>query len=68
MSGFVLYNDFTARDEQWKQTRQGVFGSTGTAKSSASALGTEVVTPDEVLPYLATSSGLEGTVTVNGER
>jgi 2-keto-4-pentenoate hydratase/2-oxohepta-3-ene-1,7-dioic acid hydratase in catechol pathway len=64
IGGFLVCNDFTARDEQWRQVRHGIFGPTGKAKTFATGLGVQVVTPDEVLPHL---ERLTGEIRVNGQ-
>lgn len=64
IGGFVIFNDLSARDVQWREHRQGLFGPLGKAKSFANALGAEVVTADELLPRLG---DLRGRIRVNGE-
>lgn len=64
IGGFVLLNDVSARDTQWDEYRNGIFGPVIKAKTFANQLGTEVITADEVRPVL---ESLEGEVRVNGE-
>ena len=64
IGGFVLVNDISARDTQWDEYRNGVFGPVIKAKTFANMLGTEVVTADEVWPVV---DKLQGEVRVNGE-
>jgi len=65
IGGFVVVNDLSARDVQWREVRHGLFGPVTKAKTFASAMGAEVVSADEVLPR-ARALGAE--VRVNGER
>ncbi|MGB3770104.1 MAG: fumarylacetoacetate hydrolase family protein [Rhodococcus sp. (in: high G+C Gram-positive bacteria)] len=64
IGGFVVFNDFSARDVQWDEQRNGPFGPVIKTKTFGSSMSAEVVTADEVLPHLGE---LDGTVTVNGE-
>ncbi|WP_285186800.1 fumarylacetoacetate hydrolase family protein [Rhodococcus sp. MEB041] len=64
IGGFVVFNDFSARDVQWDEQRNGPFGPVVKTKTFGSSVSAEVVTADEVLPHL---TDLRGTVTVNGE-
>jgi 2-keto-4-pentenoate hydratase/2-oxohepta-3-ene-1,7-dioic acid hydratase in catechol pathway len=64
VGAFLVLNDFTARDEQWRQVRGGIFGPLGKAKTFATAIGAELVTPDEVLPSV---DDLTASVSVDGE-
>ncbi|MFC7959997.1 fumarylacetoacetate hydrolase family protein [Rhodococcoides kroppenstedtii] len=64
LGGFVVFDDFSARDTQWVEQRQGLFGPVIKTKTFASSMSAEVVTADEILPLL---DDLGGTVTVNGE-
>ena len=64
IGGFVLLNDISARDTQWDEYRNGVFGPVVKAKTFANLLGTEVVTADEVWPVV---DRLQGEIRVNGE-
>ena len=64
IGGFVVFNDFSARDVQWDEQRNGPFGPVVKTKTFGSSMSAEVVTADEVLPHL---TDLRGTVTVNGE-
>jgi 2-keto-4-pentenoate hydratase/2-oxohepta-3-ene-1,7-dioic acid hydratase in catechol pathway len=63
VGGFVVFNDFSARDAQWDEVRNGLFGPVIKAKSFASAMSAEVVSADEILPHLRE---LAGAVRVNG--
>jgi 2-keto-4-pentenoate hydratase/2-oxohepta-3-ene-1,7-dioic acid hydratase in catechol pathway len=63
IGGFVLVNDWSARDVQIPEMTEAQFGPVK-AKHFASSIGAEVVTPDEVLPYV---DGLAARVRVNGE-
>lgn len=64
IGGFVILNDWTARDTQWDDTRRGTFGGVVKAKTFANSMSAVVVTADEVLPRWR---GLIGSVLVNGE-
>ncbi|MER6952396.1 MULTISPECIES: fumarylacetoacetate hydrolase family protein [unclassified Streptomyces] len=64
IGGFVVMNDWTARDIQWDDTRRGTFGGVVKAKTFAGAMSAVVVTADEVLPRWRE---LTGRVLVNGE-
>ncbi|WP_433830872.1 fumarylacetoacetate hydrolase family protein [Actinoplanes sp. CA-015351] len=64
IGGFVIFNDWTARDTQWDDTRRGTFGGVVKAKTFANAMSAIVVTADEVLPRWRE---LTGRVVVNGE-
>lgn len=64
IGGFVVLNDLSARDVQWREHRDGVLGPLGKTKTFANALGAEVVTADELLPRIG---ALAGRVRVNGE-
>jgi 2-keto-4-pentenoate hydratase/2-oxohepta-3-ene-1,7-dioic acid hydratase in catechol pathway len=64
IGGFVVVNDWSARDTQWDDTRHGTFGGVVKAKTFANAMSSVVVTADEVLPRWRE---LTGQVTVNGE-
>ena len=63
MGGFVVINDFSARDVQYPEMTSG-FGPVK-AKNFANGMSATVVTADEVLPHL---ESLAVQVTVNGER
>jgi 2-keto-4-pentenoate hydratase/2-oxohepta-3-ene-1,7-dioic acid hydratase in catechol pathway len=52
IGGFLVLNDFSARDEQWRQVRGGIFGPLGKTKTFATAVGADLVTPDDVLPHI----------------
>lgn len=64
IGGFVVFDDFSARDVQWQEQRTAPFGPVVKTKTFGSSMSAEVVTADEILPHL---SDLRGTVTVNGE-
>lgn len=64
IGGFAVFNDFSARDTQWRELRDGLFGPVIKAKTFASALSCEVVSADEILPRLRE---LTAEVIVNGE-
>ncbi|MFF0373909.1 fumarylacetoacetate hydrolase family protein [Actinoplanes missouriensis] len=64
IGGFVILNDWSARDTQWDDTRRGTFGGVVKAKTFANSMSAVVVTADEVLPRWRE---LTGQVTVNGE-
>lgn len=64
IGGYVMVNDISARDTQWDEYRNGIFGPVIKSKTFANQLGTEVVTTDEVTPRL---ESLHGEVRVNGE-
>ncbi len=64
IGGYVLVNDVSARDTQWDEYRNGIFGPVIKSKTFANQLGTEVVTADEVAPRV---DSLNGEVVVNGE-
>ena len=63
IGGFVLVNDWSARDVQVPEMTEAQFGPVK-AKHFASSMGAEVVTPDEVLPFV---DELAAHVWVNGE-
>jgi 2-keto-4-pentenoate hydratase/2-oxohepta-3-ene-1,7-dioic acid hydratase in catechol pathway len=65
IAGFVLVNDWSARDVQADEYQRGMFGPVVKSKSFANSMGATVVTADEVLPQLA--GGLPAEVRVNGE-
>lgn len=62
VGGFVVFNDFSARDVQVPEMRSG-FGP-GKAKHFLNAISSVVVSADEILPYL---DELKGEVKINGE-
>lgn len=64
IGGFLLLNDVSARDTQWDEYRNGIFGPIVKSKTFANVLATEVVTADEVWPHV---DSLIGEVRVNGE-
>ncbi len=64
IGGFVVINDLSARDTQWHELREGLFGPVVKTKTFASSMSTELVTADEVLPRV---KQLQGEVIVNGE-
>ncbi len=63
IGGFVLVNDWSARDVQIPEMTEAQFGPVK-AKHFATSMGSEVVTPDEILPYV---NSLAARVRVNGE-
>jgi 2-keto-4-pentenoate hydratase/2-oxohepta-3-ene-1,7-dioic acid hydratase in catechol pathway len=65
IAGFVLVNDWSARDIQADEYQRGMFGPVVKTKTFANSMGSTVVTADEVLPRLA--AGLAAEVRVNGE-
>jgi strictosidine synthase len=64
LGGFVLLNDFSARDVQFREMVEGLMGP-AKSKDFGTALGSVVVTARELLPALST---LTIEVHVNGER
>src|SRR5690348_3336352 len=62
VGGFVLVNDFSARDVQFREMVEGLMGP-AKSKDFGTALGSIVVTPPELLPLL---DGLAVEVRVNG--
>ena len=65
IGGFVLVNDWSARDVQVDELRRGVFGPVVKSKSFANSMGAVLVSADEVLPRW---DRLHGRVSVNGEQ
>jgi 2-keto-4-pentenoate hydratase/2-oxohepta-3-ene-1,7-dioic acid hydratase in catechol pathway/sugar lactone lactonase YvrE len=63
VGGFVLVNDFSARDVQFREMIEGLMGP-AKSKDFGTALGSVIVTPPELLPVLG-ALGVE--VRVNGE-
>ncbi len=63
VGGFVLVNDFSARDVQFREMVEGLMGP-AKSKDFGTALGSVVVTPPELLPVL---DALDVEVRVNGE-
>src|SRR5215471_1004542 len=63
VGGFVLVNDFSARDVQFREMAEGLMGP-AKSKDFGTALGSVVVTPPELLPVLG---ALSVEVRVNGE-
>jgi len=63
LGGFVLVNDFSARDVQFREMVEGLMGP-AKSKDFGTALGSVVVTPDEFGPVLGT---LDVEVRVNGD-
>ena len=63
LGGFVLVNDFSARDVQFREMVEGLMGP-AKSKDFGTALGSVVVTPGEFLPVLGT---LDVEVRVNGD-
>jgi 2-keto-4-pentenoate hydratase/2-oxohepta-3-ene-1,7-dioic acid hydratase in catechol pathway len=64
IGGFVLINDWSARDVQADEYRHGIFGPAVKAKTFDNAMGTVVVTADELLDR---AGSLRASVRVNGE-
>ena len=64
IGGFVLVNDWSARDVQVDELRRGVFGPVVKSKSFANSMGAVLVSADELLPRW---DRLRGRVSVNGE-
>lgn len=62
IGGFVVFNDFSARDTQMPEMQSG-FGPQK-SKHFANAISAEFVTADEILPRI---NSLSGTVTINGK-
>jgi 2-keto-4-pentenoate hydratase/2-oxohepta-3-ene-1,7-dioic acid hydratase in catechol pathway len=62
IGGFVVFNDFSARDVQYDEMQSG-FGPQK-SKNFCNAISSVVVTPDEVLPFWG---ALKGYVKLNGE-
>jgi 2-keto-4-pentenoate hydratase/2-oxohepta-3-ene-1,7-dioic acid hydratase in catechol pathway/sugar lactone lactonase YvrE len=63
VGGFVLLNDFSARDVQFREMVEGLMGP-AKSKDFGTALGSVIVTPPELLPVL---DSLDVEVRVNGE-
>jgi 2-keto-4-pentenoate hydratase/2-oxohepta-3-ene-1,7-dioic acid hydratase in catechol pathway/sugar lactone lactonase YvrE len=63
VGGFVLVNDFSARDVQFREMVEGLMGP-AKSKDFGTALGSVIVTPPELLPLL---DALSVEVRVNGE-
>lgn len=63
IGGFVVFNDFSARDVQLPEMRSG-FGPVK-AKNFINAISSTVVTADEILPHLY---NLEGKIRINGQQ
>lgn len=64
IGGFVVLNDFSARDMQAREYAGSPFGPVVKAKNFANAMGPDVVTADEILPRF---EALRGEVLVNDE-
>lgn len=64
IGGFVVVNDWSARDVQWRELRQGSFGPVVKTKTFANSMSADLVTAEEVLPRI---DALPGRVRVNGE-
>ncbi|WP_299572498.1 fumarylacetoacetate hydrolase family protein [uncultured Williamsia sp.] len=64
IGGFVVFDDVSARDVQWEEQRRSSFGPVVKTKTFASAMGSVVVTADEILPHL---DDLAARVVVDGE-
>jgi 2-keto-4-pentenoate hydratase/2-oxohepta-3-ene-1,7-dioic acid hydratase in catechol pathway len=65
IGGFVVVNDWSARDVQADDYRRGLFGPVVKSKTFANSMGSVVVAADDVLPRW---DRLTGRVSVNGER
>ncbi len=65
IGGFVILNDFTARDMQVKEFKESPFGPVVKAKNFATGISLDVATADEILPRF---ESLTGRVFVNGEQ
>ncbi|WP_436643066.1 fumarylacetoacetate hydrolase family protein [Microbaculum sp. FT89] len=63
IAGYMIFNDFSARDFQFSEIQAGLGPAKGKDFDTANALGPWLVTPDEVDP----ADGLEMTARVNGE-
>jgi 2-keto-4-pentenoate hydratase/2-oxohepta-3-ene-1,7-dioic acid hydratase in catechol pathway len=64
IGGFLVVNDLSARDTQWREIRHGIFGPLSKTKTFASSMSAEVVSADEILDR---ARRLEAEVRVNGE-
>jgi 2-keto-4-pentenoate hydratase/2-oxohepta-3-ene-1,7-dioic acid hydratase in catechol pathway len=64
IGGFVVVNDLSARDTQWREIRHGIFGPLAKTKTFASAMSAELVSADEILDR---ARQLQAEVKVNGE-
>lgn len=64
IGGFVVVDDLSARDTQWREYRHGLFGPLGKTKTFANAMSAELVSADVVLPR---AERLHGSVRVNDE-
>jgi 2-keto-4-pentenoate hydratase/2-oxohepta-3-ene-1,7-dioic acid hydratase in catechol pathway len=64
IGGFVVVNDLSARDTQWREIRHGIFGPLAKTKTFGSAMSAEVVSADEILDR---ARQLSAEVKVNGE-
>jgi 2-keto-4-pentenoate hydratase/2-oxohepta-3-ene-1,7-dioic acid hydratase in catechol pathway len=64
IGGFVLINDWSARDVQAEEYRHGIFGPVVKSKTFNNSMGTIVVTADELLQR---AGALRARVRVNGE-
>lgn len=64
IGGFVVINDWSARDTQFADERRGPFGGAVKAKSFATGIGPVVVSADEILPRW---DRVTGRVLVNDE-
>jgi 2-keto-4-pentenoate hydratase/2-oxohepta-3-ene-1,7-dioic acid hydratase in catechol pathway len=64
IGGFMLINDWSARDVQAAEYRHGIFGPVVKSKTFNNSMGTVVVTADELLHR---AGMLRGTVRINGD-
>ncbi len=65
IGGFVILNDFTARDMQVKEFRESPFGPVVKAKNFATGISLDVATADGILPRF---ESITGRVYVNGQQ
>lgn len=63
IGGWLVFNDWSARDVQADEARHGMFGPAVKSKTFANSLGPDVLTPDELPDWTAAS----GRVRVDGE-
>jgi 2-keto-4-pentenoate hydratase/2-oxohepta-3-ene-1,7-dioic acid hydratase in catechol pathway len=63
IGGWLVFNDWSAREVQAEEARQGMFGPAVKSKTFANSLGPDLVTPDELPEWTAA----RGRVRVDGE-
>jgi 2-keto-4-pentenoate hydratase/2-oxohepta-3-ene-1,7-dioic acid hydratase in catechol pathway len=63
IGGWLVFNDWSAREVQAEEARHGMFGPAVKSKSFANSLGPDLVTPDELPEWTAA----RGRVRVDGE-